>query len=585
MNTIEWEILTVLKTDSLVSQRDIASIVHCSLGRVHKAIVNLQQNGFLDDTRKLTQKSQKKFHENSPRNAIILAAGFGMRMLPINNEVPKGLLVVRGDILIERLIQQLRAAGISRISIVVGFMRESYEYLIDKYGVELVVNTEYASKNNLHSLKLLANNISNTYILPCDIWCSNNPFRENELYSWYMMTDEITKDSTYRVNRNFDVVKTKVNGNQPVGISYITQEDAPNVVTQLKCLSSNPLFEDAFWEEAAFHQDTMILMARVVDHNNVFEINTYEQLKLADNKSNNLKHDVIRVIEKVLGIHAGEIKNISVLKKGMTNRSFTFSAQEKEYVFRVPGEGTSHLINRKKEYETYATIGKTDVSDVILYFDPVSGYKMSGYIHSARVCDPHNWSDVSQCMSFLKRFHNMKLRVEHDFDLFKEIDFYESLWDGKSSCYTDYHQTKNNVLRLKEYIDAQDKENVLCHIDSVPDNFLFFMDGDKESIRLIDWEYAGMQDPHVDVAMFAIYALYNREQIDQLIKLYLGDDFTESIKLKIYCYVAICGLLWSNWCEYKRYLGVEFGEYSLKQYRYAKDYFRIFMEEHESDKC
>ena len=36
----------------------------------------------------------------------------------------------------------------------------------------------------------------------------------------------------------------------------------------------------------------------------------------------------------------------------------------------------------------------------------------------------------------------------------------------------------------------------------------------------------------------------------------------------------MCGLLWSNWCEYKRNLGVEFGEYSLAQYRYGKDFYR-----------
>ena len=43
------------------------------------------------------------------------------------------------------------------------------------------------------------------------------------------------------------------------------------------------------------------------------------------------------------------------------------------------------------------------------------------------------------------------------------------------------------------------------------------------------------------------------------------------MRTKIYAYIAVCGLLWSNWCEYKSRLGVEFGEYSLKQYRYAKD--------------
>ena len=98
-------------------------------------------------------------------------------------------------------------------------------------------------------------------------------------------------------------------------------------------------------------------------------------------------------------------------------------------------------------------------------------------------------------------------------------------------------------------------------------------------IRLIDWEYAGMQDPHVDIAMFCIYALYNKQQVDRLINIYFENKCDKETRLKIYCYIAACGLLWSNWCEYKRSLGVEFGEYSLRQYRFAKDYYKYFMEE------
>ena len=49
-------------------------------------------------------------------------------------------------------------------------------------------------------------------------------------------------------------------------------------------------------------------------------------------------------------------------------------------------------------------------------------------------------------------------------------------------------------------------------------------------------------------------------------------------RTKIYIYIAMCGLLWSNWCEYKRKLGVEFGEYSLRQYRFAKDFYRAAKE-------
>ena len=99
-----------------------------------------------------------------------------------------------------------------------------------------------------------------------------------------------------------------------------------------------------------------------------------------------------------------------------------------------------------------------------------------------------------------------------------------------------------------------------------------------ELLQLTDWEYAGMQDPHVDIAMFCIYSLYDRQQCDRLIDLYFDGKCDLTTRIKIYIYIAMCGLLWSNWCEYKRKLGVEFGEYSLRQYRYAKDFYRAAKE-------
>ncbi len=104
----------------------------------------------------------------------------------------------------------------------------------------------------------------------------------------------------------------------------------------------------------------------------------------------------------------------------------------------------------------------------------------------------------------------------------------------------------------------------------------------KEEVQLTDWEYAGMQDPHIDIAMFCIYSFYDRKQVDKLVDIYFDHCCSRAIRIKIYCYIAACGLLWSNWCEYKRRLGVEFGEYSLRQYRYAKEYYRIARKEMET---
>lgn len=263
----------------------------------------------------------------------------------------------------------------------------------------------------------------------------------------------------------------------------------------------------------------------------------------------------------------------------MTNRSFLFECKGKKYIMRIPGEGTDMLINRREEAEVYNVVNKEKICDNVIYINPDNGYKITEFIENSRVCDPFNEDDVKRCMDKLRTFHNLKLKVNHEFNILGQMKFYESLWNEKS-VYDDYELTKANVLSLKKYVDDNVSEKVLTHIDAVPDNFLFA--GDE--IRLIDWEYAGMQDPHVDIAMFAIYSLYDREQTDRLIDAYFTGNCDKKTRLKIYCYIAMCGLLWSNWCEYKRQLGVEFGEYSLRQYRYAKDFYRIFINESEQIK-
>lgn len=576
MNKQESDILNTLFIEPFINQRILSETSGHSLGVVNKSIKALIKEGYIDDEVRLTSKAREEFKKRSPKNAIILAAGFGMRMVPINTQGPKALMEVNGEPLIERTIKQLHEVGVKEIHIVVGFMKEQFEYLIDEYGVDLIVNEEYSSKNNLHSLYLASSYLSNTYIIPCDIWCDRNPFHRYELYSWYMVSDLMDDESTVRVNRKMELVTSNQGGNAMVGISYLVGEQCEIVRERLKKWDANPKYDESFWEETLYDKDRMIVQARVVHANNVVEINTYEQLRELDEESNHLKSDAIDIIAKALKASPAEIVDITVLKKGMTNRSFLFTCRGKKYIMRIPGEGTDQLINRREEAQVYQVIKDRGICDDIAYINPENGYKITEFLEGSRVCDADNLDDLKACMKKLREFHSLDLKVDHSFDIFGQIDFYESLWDGAPSIYRDYKKTKEHVLELKKYIDEHVERKCLTHIDAVPDNFLFTADGD---IRLIDWEYAGMQDPHVDIAMFCIYSLYNKRQVDRLISIYFDGKCSKEVRIKIYCYIAACGLLWSNWCEYKRSLGVEFGEYSLRQYRYAKDYYKIVMDE------
>lgn len=582
MNEQQCDVLKIVKKNNIKNQRELADITGHSLGSVNKAIKILQDENYLDENMEITKNADVLFEKSKPKNAIILAAGFGMRMVPINLEIPKGLIEINGEPLIERQIKYLHESGINEIYIVVGFMKEQYEYLIDEYNVKLIVCKDYTTKNNLHSLKCVVDKIGNSYIIPCDIWCAKNPFDSEELYSWYMVSDEVDDDSTVRVNRKKEltIVSKGSAGNKMIGISYIDSESAKPIKDKIIAFSEDKKNDNEFWEIALYEKGKMQILAKVVKMEFAIEINTYEQLRELDENSNQLNTDAIDIITEALNVNVEDVVDITVLKKGMTNRSFLFTVKNQRYIMRIPGEGTSELINRREEAQVYSVINKRGICDNIVYMNPDNGYKITEFFENARACDCENEKELELCMKKLRDFHNQKLKVDHEFKIFEQIEFYESLWNGKPSVYRDYENTKKNIMSLESWINSNVQEKVLTHIDAVPDNFLFVrnIDGEEE-VRLIDWEYAGMQDPHVDVAMFCIYSMYDKEKVDRLIDIYFEGKCEKQVRIKIYAYVAACGLLWSNWCEYKRQLGVDFGEYSLQQYRYAKDFYRLIENE------
>lgn len=538
------------------------------------------RKGYLNENKQPTEKTFDFFPYTplSPRNAIILAAGFGARMTPINTRIPKGILLVGGEPLIDRLINQLHAVGIDKIIVVVGFMKESYYYLADKYGVDIVFNDDYASKNNLATLAKVADFISNTYVVPCDIWCEENPFKIYESHSWYMISDAFDESSNFKLNgENNELVRApqKSYGNKMIGISYIMEEDAKLVRTRLKKWECEASHNNDFWERVLYLEDgKMLIRAKKVSASKVIEIDTYEQLRALNADSTQLRSDALDAICNVLMCKTEDIKNINILKKGMTNRSFSFNVYGEKYIMRIPGEGTDQFIDRAKEAEVYCAISGMGFCDAPLYIDSKTGYKITKFLKNVRACNPCDIQDVRKCMEKLRELHEKNIQVEHIFDIFEMINYYERLRKEPHSIYSDYVQTKNNVMQLKLYVNSQIKSCCLTHIDAIPDNFLFYtkLDGIEE-VQLTDWEYSGMQDPHVDLAMFIIYSLYDRKQADDLIDVYFKGDCDMKTRAKVYCYISSCGLLWSNWCELKKEAGVEFGDYGIYQYRYAKEYF------------
>lgn len=121
------------------------------------------------------------------KSAIILAAGRGKRLNSLTTDRPKSLLKVRGQVLIERLIEQLQAHGIYDIYVVTGYKHLMFDYLNEKYGVELVYNKKWFCTNNIVSFikgyeaRPRISNTNATIILDSDLYIEDESVFQSKI--------------------------------------------------------------------------------------------------------------------------------------------------------------------------------------------------------------------------------------------------------------------------------------------------------------------------------------------------------------------------------------------------------------------
>ncbi|WP_367566845.1 phosphotransferase [Lacrimispora sp.] len=588
-----------------VTQRDLSKELSVSLGTVNNLMKEcIEKNYFVieskNDSYTLLPAGQALLDRHKVDGALIIAAGFGSRFVPLTFETPKGLLEVIGERMIERQIRQLHEVGITDITIVVGYLKEKFEYLIDKYHVKLLYNPEYSHKNTLttiyHAREVLRGR--NMYVLSSDNWMRHNMYHAYEGGAWYSSSymEGETSEWCLDYNKKGRILNVSVGGcDQWVmyGPVFFSKSFSEQFLPVLEAYYNLPGTEPFYWEnvfmemlsgEAArklpqlpeANLEPEMFINRRPAHE-VYEFENLEELRRFDIKYQHTSdNQAMKLISQVFHVKESEITEIQCLKSGMTNKSFLFKIKDCRYICRIPGPGTDLLINRKEEKAVYDALAGYGISENVIYFDGETGYKISEFYEGAHNADPHNQEEIALCMDIVRKLHQSGLKVDHSFDIRERIDFYENLcMTYGDTLFEDYNHVRKQMVELLDKLDSLNHEKVLSHIDPNVDNLLILPSGD---IRLIDWEYAGMCDPLMDISMCAIYSYYTQEETDGLMEIYLKRKPTGEERFTVYAYMALGGFLWALWAVYKASLGEEFGEYTIIMYRYAKNYYKKCME-------
>ncbi len=522
-------------------------------------------------------------------NAIILAAGKSNRFAPFTYEKPKGIFRVRGEILIDRQIEQLKEAGIDEIVVVIGFMKEKFFYLEEKYGVKFVINNTFASKGNLYSLYAAREYLSDTYVCCADHYFLENPFVEREERAYRACVWKEGKFREFGVQiSDADVITTmSVGGNDSyamVGQAYFTETFSKKFVELMENEINDFGVSSMFWEEFyEKHRRELTLFAKYYDAEMIQEFESVEDLRQFDQDFlNNIDSEIVHNICSVLNCDPNEIVDITVIQKGLTNVSFKFVVKGVEYVYRHPGGTAGNLVDRQTELFAQYKAKELGIDASVIYMDQ-SGWKVSYYVQDLIVCNLDNDNDqLEKAMEYLRILHGVScddtIKV---FDTLGEaLRLMKIASSTKGNLCNEFADIKEKAKRLDIYLKEDGfRELALCHNDIYAPNYLVTRSGD---MYLIDWEYAGLNDKANDVACICCRYNFSHAQVERHIRAYAGHDLSAEEHRHYIAAVALCGFYWFCWGLYKGSVNDDDGFFFLPAYRQCKKYIDIALESYET---
>ena len=292
MNTInkkEFQILSLLAAEKgPLSQRQLSLRSGLSLGSVNKVVRGLLERQLMGEEG-IRPQGLGALEPYRVRRAVFIAAGFGSRLAPVTLDIPKPLIPVKGERMIDGLLDAVLAAGIREIVIVRGYKAEAFDVLLEKYPmIRFVDNPDYAEANNILSALCVRDLLENAYIFDADLILQKPAlicpyhYESNFLGIYAKRTDDWC--FTTRGGYILEERRGGTDCYQVIGISYWSREDGRKLAGDLQEVASMPGGREYYWEQVpmAVLRDRYRVAIRPCLAEDVIEIDTFNELKALD---------------------------------------------------------------------------------------------------------------------------------------------------------------------------------------------------------------------------------------------------------------------------------------------------------------
>ena len=505
----EFYVLKAIKfANGVLTQRELADKTGYALGTISRMFNSLLKNGYIDSDYQIMEAGRTELDRFKVKNAVILAAGITSESNPIAKNIPKGLYQVKGEILIERMIKQLQAAGIPDIYVVVGFQMDQFFYLEEKYGVHLIANNSYLQRNNNGSIYCVRQILGNSYIIPNDEFFTENVFSAYEYNSYYasVYSEGKSKEAFLKLDDTGKITQIYKGGSSGwvmLGHCYMTRAFAEQYVQWLLEVYDRYETQKLFWEEIFYpHLKECCLVAKKFSPEIIYEFDELSELEGFDNQFfNNINPEIYQMISEIFNSSRSEITDIQPIKSLSPDILFRFKVRNDGFIFRYPGTKSTDLINYAIE-GMHNTLAKECGADESFLFEDRRGYRIS--VETERIQN----LDLTNCVELIKRIHDDKYSTVHSFDYRERIrNLYEYFDDHQRIRVAKFDDIRDRVSAMLTLVEQDDWKKLFSHNNL---SAASFRECDNAYV-LVDWEYSGANDVGYDIA--ALSAMFSDQDV------------------------------------------------------------------------
>lgn len=248
-------------------------------------------------------------------------------------------------------------------------------------------------------------------------------------------------------------------------------------------------------------------------------------------------------IEKVLLWNISDI-SIEYQQDGLTNQNYIISKDDMRYAVRICDNNSDMLgINRNAEYAAMKAAAEAGIGAELVYYSIETGNMITKLINGKKWSneDASTKENIIRIADTMKKIHGLP-PIPYNFSPYKDIEDRIQFAKQNNLFLPDNLQTlfsKLNEIK-KERLQKSNESTGLCHNDPFPNNFI-----DDKTVRLIDWEFAGMGDVYFDLASICI--CYSPEKKVDFLEHYFGqyDEEKQSSLEKMTFVVMFWNAMWA----------------------------------------